>query len=475
MRCVCKPIACVLALASLLSSGCDEPADARAAWVCNTLAEDNEVMLGRNPERVEAKYQAMLEEPYLWFRGSAGLFYREVVQPGNGWVFAGADVAAASDVQLLGDAHIENIGTYLDETGNLRAEFNDFDAAGFGSFWLETWRLATSFAILDGAGLAAGELAVGRTWARWVAEGYADTALSDDAARAEAPLVDNGVGGAVMTELFAKAREKGGERDELADETIVSGEVRKFRFAAYPERQPAGADLLIEPSLEEDALARRVVEAWSEGDRPAAGALLDVARRQGAGVASMPNLRLYLLLDGASGQREDDLILEVKEVLDPPLWLDPRRGDDWAASDQGRRVVEAQLALQGPPRTDRWLGSYRDGQMQFRVRHYTDFQTGLDHEDVQASLSGAAALAPNAERLARAAGNLLARSHRQAPLRNGGDAAPVLRRALEGRREAFVAQVEEVAVAMALRTYEDMLRFREVGALESCVAPWRMP
>lgn len=148
-----------ISTALLLACGfasCGELPDARDAWVCNALAEDNEVMLGRNAARVEAKLKVMTEEPYLWFRGTAGLFFREVVLPANGWVFAGGKAAEASDVQLVGDAHIENIGTYLDEGGLLRAEFNDFDAASFGSFWLEVWRLASSFAVLDKPGLEAG-------------------------------------------------------------------------------------------------------------------------------------------------------------------------------------------------------------------------------------------------------------------------------------------------------------------------------
>ena len=461
-------LSCLL-LAALLT-GCGDLPDARSAWVCNALAEDNEVMLGRDAGRVEAKLQSMTADPYLWFRGTAGLFYREVVQPSNGWVFAGTASAEASDVQLVGDAHIENIGTYLDESGMLRAEFNDFDGAGFGAFWVEVWRLATSFALLDRAGLAAGSPEVGRVWAGWVAEGYAEGALSE-AERALRPVVDNGEGGPLLADLFSKAREKGGERDELADETFVSSGERKFRYAALPERQPLNADLLIEPSTAERALAEHIYRSLLSSEAPTPGALLGVARRQGAGIASMPNLRLYLLLDGVTEGREDDVILEAKELLDPPIWLDPRRGDNWSASEQGERVVQAQLALQGQPRADRWLGSFRDGQMAFRIRHYTDFQAELDHEDVGAlARSGAAA-----RLLAQTAGRLLARSHMQAPLRGGGDAMQVIQSAITGRREAFVEQVQEVAVAMSLRTVADLERFREAGAIEDCVSPWRKP
>lgn len=461
----------ILALCGL--AACAELPDARDAWVCNVLAEDNELMLGRDAERVEAKLQAMTEDPYLWFRGTAGLYYREVVWPSNGWLFAGGSEAASSDVQLMGDAHIENIGTFLDEAGSLRAEYNDFDAAGFGSFWLEVWRLATSFVMLDRTGLDAADPATGRLWAGWVAEGYIDAVLAAEAGAPLPPVVDNGRGGAIMAELFAKARKKGAERDELADETIVSGGSRKFRYAAYPERQPKGADLLLVPTDGELAMTNRLYAALSASDLTRTGALLGVARRQGAGVASMPNLRFYLLLDGKTTGREDDLILEVKELLDRPLWLDPRSGDEWVASEQGARVVAAQLALQGAPLTDSWLGSWRDGQMAFRLRHYTDYQRGLDHADVQSALQGAAALGPDAERLARTAGQLLAFSHMRAPLRTGGSSLPTLQRALAGDREAFVAQVQQVASEMGLRTYDDFRRFREEGRASSCVDPWR--
>jgi uncharacterized protein (DUF2252 family) len=454
-------------------AACAELPDAREAWVCNALVEDNELMLGRDVERVEAKLQAMTEDPYLWFRGTAGLYYREVVLPSNGWLFSGGSEAAASDVQLMGDAHIENIGTYLDEAGTLRAEYNDFDAAGFGAFWLEVWRLATSFVMLDQGGLDAADPATGRIWAGWVAEGYLDAVLDAEAGLPLPAVVDNGRGGRILAELFAKARRKGAERDELADETIVDGGSRKFRFAAYPERQPKNADLLLVPTDGELALAERLYADLSASNPDRTGALLGVARRQGAGVASMPNLRFYLLLDGLTVERDDDLILEVKELLDRPLWLDPRHGDDWVASEQGARVVAAQLALQGAPQTDGWLGAWRDGQMAFRLRNYTDYQTGMDHLDVQEALQGRAALAPDAERLARIAGQLLAFSHMRAPLRTGGSSLATLQRALSGDREAFVAQVQEVASEMGLRTYNDFRRFREEGRAASCVDPWR--
>jgi hypothetical protein len=227
------------------------------------------------------------------------------------------------------------------------------------------------------------------------------------------------------------------------------------------------------PTDGELALAERLYADLSASNPDRTGALLGVARRQGAGVASMPNLRFYLLLDGLTVGREDDLILEVKELLDRPLWLDPRHGDDWVASEQGARVVAAQLALQGAPQTDGWLGSWRDGQMAFRLRNYTDYQTGMDHLDVQEALQGPAALAPDAERLARIAGQLLAFSHMRAPLRTGGSSLATLQRALSGDREAFVAQVQEVASEMGLRTYNDFCRFREEGRAASCVDPWR--
>jgi uncharacterized protein (DUF2252 family) len=463
-----------LALLALVGfTACAELPDAREAWVCNALVEDNELMLGRDAERVEAKLQAMAEDPYVWFRGTAGLFYREVVWPSNGWLFAGGSEAAASDVQLMGDAHIENIGTYLDESGTLRAEYNDFDAAGFGAFWLEVWRLATSFVMLDRGGLDAADPTTGRVWAGWVAEGYIDAVLAADAGLPLPTVVDNGRGGRILAELFAKARKKGAERDELADETIVDGGSRKFRYAAYPERQPKGADLLLVPTDGELALAERLHAELSASNPDRTGALLGVARRQGAGVASMPNLRFYLLLDSKTAERDDDLILEVKELLDRPLWIDPRHGDDWVASEQGARVVAAQLAMQGAPLTDGWLGSWRDGQMAFRLRTYTDYQAGLDHVDVQSAVQGAAALAPDAERLARTAGQLLALSHMRAPLRTGGSSLATLQRALSGDRESFVAQVQEVASEMGLRTYNDFRRFREEGRASSCVDPWR--
>lgn len=464
-----------LVFASLLPlSGCVEVGSDRAAWVCNTLVADNLAMANRDVERVEAKFQVMASDPYLWFRGSAGLFFRDVVDPANAWS-PGSETSEAGDVLLIGDPHLENIGTYLDVSGSLRAEFNDFDAALYGAYWLDVWRLATGFVMLDEAGLAAGSPGTGRSLARWVAEGYRETMESAADGTLPSPLVDNGEGGEVLAELFAKARKKGLERDELADETILTPDGRKFRFAAYPERQPKSADLLLPLTYEEEALLERLYISLEARASAPTGSLLGFARRQGAGVASMPNLRFYLLLAGPTGEASDDLILEVKELADPPLWVDPVRGDTRNADDQGERVVTAQRLLQGAPQTDAWLQTVGDGQQRFRVRHFTDYQSSLDHEDAVALLRAGRGTGPDARLLARAAGRLLATSHLRAPMRSGGPSGHAIRASLARDPAGFDDTVVRVAAEMGLRTYSDYLIFHAPGAVSSCLTPWSRP
>src|SRR5690606_28130920 len=86
---------------------------------------------------------------------------------------------------------------------------------------------------------------------------------------------------------------------------------------------PVYLDTLLAVDGDEGAFVEEIVSRWPDTlaahDYPAeAFELIDVARRIGPGVSSYPLLRYYAVLRGPTDTPDDDWLIEIKEVTDPP-------------------------------------------------------------------------------------------------------------------------------------------------------------
>jgi len=91
----------------------------------------------RVPDLVPLRYARMLVSPFTFFRGAAYLMAADL---------AGAPRTGLT-VQLCGDAHLSNFGTYLAPDRRLVFSLNDFDETLPGPFEWDVKRLAASFAV----------------------------------------------------------------------------------------------------------------------------------------------------------------------------------------------------------------------------------------------------------------------------------------------------------------------------------------
>ena len=91
----------------------------------------------RVPELVPLRYARMLVSPFTFFRGAAYLMAADL---------AGTPRTGLT-VQLCGDAHLSNFGTYLAPDRRLVFSLNDFDETLPGPFEWDVKRLAASFAV----------------------------------------------------------------------------------------------------------------------------------------------------------------------------------------------------------------------------------------------------------------------------------------------------------------------------------------
>lgn len=478
-------------LPCVLSVACDAGEGVRAQWLHNVVVLDNQVFLESEPELASGKLAKMDLDLYAYFRGSAGCFARDLAQAGGPGYFPTDYLSEdAADVALIGDPHLENIGSYRRSSdGLLIVDFNDFDAATYGPFHFDVRRLALSTAIAS--------VSIERTMPGF-AEASAEAprelvqAYVDEILRLSGPGMEfrslsekDGELGRILGDLVKKARAKGDDREALGDYTeIVDGE----RLLVFGEIDPGlewsgggYSQVVYDDAIEAvDDEERSLIESVLVDTYPATVAdpsvlgsiaeslqIKGIGRRLGAGVASYPVRRYYVLVEGPSSSIADDWLLELKQVFDPlvvPGLEQAAGGRPYA--DNGQRVVAMQRALQGAEDHDSLLGYGFAGGLTMRVRERTKYQRGVGIDRIAEKSAEGKWSAADYLDLVRWSGRLLARAHARAPKRDGALGLPAIADALagEGRGDGFVDETVAFVDAYAPVVVGDAERFGDLLA-----------
>src|SRR5262249_38385121 len=94
----------------------------------------------RNPELMRAKIARMAESAFGFFRGTFHLYAHDVLS-GNLAILLGQ---VGTEMDLVGDIHSENFGSFKATDGRAHYDVNDFDETTTGRFDFDVCRLATS-------------------------------------------------------------------------------------------------------------------------------------------------------------------------------------------------------------------------------------------------------------------------------------------------------------------------------------------
>ncbi|MFE7784748.1 DUF2252 domain-containing protein [Streptomyces nigrescens] len=340
-------------------------------------------LLAADPAAFRVKFRKMAASAFAFYRGTACLFYRDLeeyaAQDGGGKDSGPYLDERTARVWIHGDLHAENFGTYMDATGRLIFNVNDFDEAYVGPFTWDLKRFAASVALI----------------------GYAK-ALSDkqitDLVRTYAA--------AYRERIHALAHKtKGSDRDELPPFTLDTAEgplldaLRDARSLTrfglldsmteirdFERRFAAGGG-----SVELDAATRYKVLAAFDGyletlpesslDRPDSYRVKDVVGRRGIGIGSAGLPSYNILLEGNSDALENDVVIYMKQAQTPAV---SRHITDPAVRSyfqhEGHRTVISQRALQD--HADPWLGwTELDGAGQL-VAEISPYAVDLDWSDI---------------------------------------------------------------------------------------------
>ncbi len=449
----------VLLLAVSAHTACDV-GDERKSWLHSALTAEHRLLHLRAPDLLADKYAAMAAHPFDYFRGTLGLWIRDTTEPsGHGQSASVFASPAVAQLLLVGDPHPENVGTFLPSapgqpaaarsrtgpTSDLRIEFNDFDAATFGPPTHDLRRLATGLRLLV-------------------------LPSAPDQLSPSADTLDEAVRALTRGYLDALMGGTPPPRGRIAEDLIRRANEDRSAAASLDADDPD--DELVPATPEERAFITRLLLRWPAtclADCPAATAtsIKNIARRYGAGVASLPLYRFYVLLEGATSDADDDLILELKEAREAPTLATLPGFYAMPVSNNAERVVFAQRILQSTPLADPLLGIALlddDPRTSFRVKERSTAQKGLSRTRIAERLADQRWTDDDLIALSAYVGHLLGQAHARAPLGPDTDttAHDHLASLAATSGDALIDETVAFSAFMAERIVLDHSLFREL-------------
>ena len=342
------------------------------------------------PELVPVRHQRMAESPFSFFRGAAAVFAADL----------GATPNSGLTVQLCGDAHLSNFGTFASPERTQVFDMNDFDETLPGPFEWDLKRLAASLEIacrangFDAAERLSVQQATVSTYCAAMREfapmGYLDIWYAH-LGRDEITTIWGAELSTNLKERIRGAAVKAQHKDRLrAFQKLITMDSGEPRFVSNPP--------LLEPAAEVFGIADHatLVDGIRGSFRqyrhslPSERRLLleryelvDLARKV-VGVGSVGTRCWVALLMGKDGQ--DPLFLQIKEA--EPSVLEPHLHHS-AFAQHGQRVVEGQRLIQAA--SDIFLGWQRipgiDGRTHdYYFRQLWDWKSSADVDTMPPAL-----------------------------------------------------------------------------------------
>jgi uncharacterized protein (DUF2252 family) len=409
----------------------------------------NRAFARRSPELLRFKVARMAESPFAFFRGTFHLFARDVLDRIHGAVplLSGE----GPEVELVGDIHSENYGTFKAADGLVHYDINDFDETMHGRLDFDVCRFATSLllasrdrsdSLLDAIRVVLVGLGHYLEAVRGLLKkGRVEYDVSESSPT-RCPPVDDLV--------RVKAATKRTDFIQKLTQTAGKGRtvVRSLRYFNLPDSERAQALRLL-------ADYRRRMPPPGPKDFYE---VEDVCGRV-SGIGSMGRFRYVVLVAGKGKAEARNVLLEFKEARPSAYDVYRQRETEPAALVQrAEQVITVQKHSQAA--SNPHLGFAVDGAMSFQVRE-------LGPHDDRVDLRGLKNVA-RLQCVAEVQAGILARAHAKSAARAIGPSNPL---AEWTDPEVFGQRVLAFALTYADLARRDWLRF--VGHrqdLENCEA-----
>jgi uncharacterized protein (DUF2252 family) len=342
----------------------------RADFIVDVLTREFGALIALDPAAFRRKFRKMAASPFAFYRGSASLFYADLTAGYQDDSFLDE---RTSRVWIHGDLHAENFGTYMNSSGVLVFNVNDFDEAYVGPFSWDLKRFSASLALIGYQKALSDDniTSLVTTFARsYLTELRAIAAGGDDAIGSI--TLDNADG--VLRRVLQQAR-LNTRVEMLSDQTTVDDYERRFSLldGVY--------DVDADTATQVEAAFTRYLATLPDRGRAVSTHIKDIKLRKGVGIGSAGLPSYNLLLEGHTQALENDVIIYMKQAQVPAVarWIDDENVRSYF-HHQGHRTAESQRALQA--HADPWLGYTELNGVGQLVAEVSPYAADLDWSDV---------------------------------------------------------------------------------------------
>ncbi len=414
--------------------------DDRQARIVEVLVDAFEDLMRADSDAFRRKFRKMAAAPFAFYRGSACLFYADMAHEEDPWAND-----ETSRVWIQGDLHAENFGSYMDSSGTLVFDVNDFDEAYLGCFTWDLKRLAASVALLAWSKAISDddiETLIGtylRAYVKQVRE-YAERP-GDELVRLQLDSTEG-----ILHNVLLRARLK--TRIDLLDEvTAVEDYDRRFRHGPGVR--------VLEKAERKTAIAafESYLDTIPENKRfgSITYRVKDIVGRTGFGIGSAGLPAYNILVEGRTQALENDVVLSMKQgnVAAPSRIVSEQSIRDYF-TNEGHRTAVSQRALQA--HADPWLGYTEIDGTGFVVSELSPYVDDLDWSD----LTEPAEMGPVLDYLGRATAKMhcVSDSDSEQTLVDFQSEAAIAG-VIGDREDEFVRTLTEFGMAYAEQSRED--------------------
>ncbi len=336
---------------------------------------------GRVPQLLPVKYARMKVSPFAFFRGAVSIMAADLGRLPN----------SGLNVQLCGDAHVQNLGSFATPDGKLVFDLNDFDETIRGPWEWDVKRMATSIVL---AGQEAGH---NRSGCRDAAEFFVESYCRSVRLFSELPIL--------QVARYQIHREKRiqpiqaalrqSERARPLD--LLSKFTEKDRHGKGRFRDLRPGFWRIRGATAQAVLGS--LRAYRQNLAPERRHMFDLFRCVDIGFkvvgTGSVGLRDYVVLFEGNGP-DDPMFLQIKQEVASAY----AKFSTTVYQHQGRRAADGQRAIQ--PISDLLLGWTTVGHHHYVVRQLNDHKGSVDLQKLRGG---------GLSSLALVAGELLARGH----------------------------------------------------------------
>jgi len=402
----------------------------------------------------EAKYKKMEVSPYIFYRGTNHLFWADFA---GDWLLHRFGGEAGCRTWLQGDAHVYNMGAFLNHHDEVIFGLDDFDDSLVADYQYDVWRFVASMVLdaRENGHLSESEITNGL---KAFSQSYLTYLVSYDSDNSQKETHYTAENTHSRLSKFLEKTAQKESRHKMLTKWTNAGNSETFR-TDIEKLAPVEGEERTE-LMEALKAYRKTLSGQISSDDDTHFEVKDVARRLWAGTGSLGEPRFYILLAGDESTHFDNVILDVKRQNAPTAYsfLSQEEIDEYNVNfeNHAQRQAEAFKALAEHP--DNYLGWLKLGNDWFSVRERSPFKGDFPSEKLNTKKKYV--------KMAKQWGKVLATEHQRAGRHLNAENDPYLfentiRRLTDERHKEFSELVEQVAFRYADQVTKDWEYFCE--------------